>query len=790
MADIRIDTSALTYRKFLIPAVTPAWIDGGTGAVLSLMPGDYGFQQVAGQSTFRFEVTQGGLIDYASDGDRFLSGRGTDTLVIRGFNVDIDGRALSHDLILIGAEGPVLTRDRIHTLALVPTAGYGFHPAAGVVGDFRFEVTVDGRLVVDPRFAGFSRVDGRALTIGGYRTTLDGRALSHDLIPLNLFGNSALLSRSSIHEMTYLPAAGYGFHPAAGVVGDFRFEVTVDGRLVVDPRFAGFTGVDDRALTINGYRVAIDGRDMPHDLIPSNLFGGVGVLSRERVNVLTLLPAAGYLLRTLGEPIVDYRFSVEMDGSIDFLDVPGGVIIMRPVPPPATLRSFYADLFLPPRGSVRSFTDEKATRLLRSAIRDHREGLLLGRVLKEEKLAIINSLFDGATSEEEEDMALGHLLGCTRADDLIFLVNKLTWDGLDDDLDENDLTRIMDRLKVLLDRRNYLVGFLLRWFFLVDDNTVLPTLDFVNILTPFAASRSVEVRHSFADQALSQRDAVRDGLAHVALRHLPTHAREFRLALDSVAGPERYRAADLQALSWEVFYTDQICSELARGEYRLLQQSLPDLVNPNPPQFPARNIALFNMLRRWDRHFVAMDRAIALLGSERQKADCRRYMDTRRLFMDNFPALQPPPPPAPPAAFLAAIQQAIQSIQTTLTGVAGTFQDLVSTVGGLAATIETISAPQLLETADDDKAVQVTNTLSGEGLLALLPSVYKSEMISKMISGACEDEEEQAILTILQESKTQSPAEFLQLSAGATWEMLDSNFNGSEYDQLEGLFKF
>jgi hypothetical protein len=276
----------------------------------------------------------------------------------------------------------------------------------------------------------------------------------------------------------------------------------------------------------------------------------------------------------------------------------------------------------------------------------------------------------------------------------------------------------------------------------------------------------------------------------MALRGLPPFVGEFKLILDTAAGSELYRTAELQRLSWEVFYTDLICAQLARGEYRLLQQTLTDLFNPGSQQFPfpVRNVALFNMLRRWDRHFVAMERLISVLGSERQKADVRRYMKTRKLFMDNFPVLQQPP--APPAGFLAAIQQAIQSITTTLNEVAGTFQNLVDAVQAIVTTIDNINADQLLGNTGDDAARAAVSTMSTQGLLAILPAEYKVQLINKMLDGPTLDEDEDAVLTILRETKTRSPAEFLQLTASATWEALDTDFNGEQYDQLEELFQF
>ena len=51
------------------------------------------------------------------------------------------------------------------------------------------------------------------------------------------------MSRERTHEITLIPASGYGFLPVAGVVADFSFGVDVSGQVVIDPRFAGFARV-------------------------------------------------------------------------------------------------------------------------------------------------------------------------------------------------------------------------------------------------------------------------------------------------------------------------------------------------------------------------------------------------------------------------------------------------------------------------------------------------------------------------------------------------------------------
>jgi hypothetical protein len=161
-------------------------------------------------------------------------------------------------------------------------------------------------------------------------------------------------------------------------------------------------------------------------------------------------------------------------------------------------------------------------------------------------------------------------------------------------------------------------------------------------------------------------------------------------------------------------------------------------------------------------------------------------MDNRRLLMDNFPANLPPTPPGP---FQAALDNAVGTILTAITGVAGTSQDLLAANQAVVDAIRDINAGQLLDTVADDRAVSTTNTMSAEGLLVALPSPYKSKLVDRMLDGACEEEED-AILVIVRETKTRTHAEFCQLGASATWETLFDSFDGSQYDELEGMFTF
>lgn len=444
------------------------------------------------------------------------------------------------------------------------------------------------------------------------------------------------------------------------------------------------------------------------------------------------------------------------------------------------MRQAFAEFYLPPDGSLISFQNQVHADSLAEAMRYHREGLDAGFSVKDLILRQVDDYFSGGTSEEEEDKALGLLLSTWRAGDLHYLVNRLTWDGLDDDLDEPDLSRIARHFQQLTDHRDYSVAFLMRWFYLIQaDNLQLrSTADLGN----YIAARSTQVKTEFSNRCWSQRDRILAETQQRALRGQATFVREFRMILDAQPPAP---TPNIVRLSWEVFYTERICALLEQGEFRLLLDTLPELFLvqlPNNP--PARSNALFDMLRRWDRLFGAMEVLINSIGSPQQRSNMRQFMDTKRVMMDNFPG---------PGAAPGAIAAAIAAIISALNGIGSGFQALINTVHGIAGTIETINAPRLLDTASDDEAVAAINRLSSTGpssSVALIPTGYKLLLIRRMLSGAAEDEEEQATLTVLRDTKQVSAAEFMQLISGVTWEILDSNFNGSEYDQLEELFRF
>jgi hypothetical protein len=286
---------------------------------VSLQPGTYGFQQQSGAvADFSFRVTASGTIDYDPQNDGFLSGRGSDTLVVRGFPIALDMRPLSHSLAptLFGAS--TLTPDHVHQLTLVPAPLYGFISASGVVANFTFAVRVDGTIGVDSRFAGFTDVTGRTLTVKGHRITLDTSALSHSLVSLILGFTGGTLTPGR-HDLMVVPGmAGYSFVSASGVPADCTLFVTAEGTVVVDPRFAGFAEARGRTLIIKGYRVTLDTRALSHALVWLLLGPGPATaVLPPGLHELTVVPGTvGYSFVSASGVVASFRLVVSADGTV------------------------------------------------------------------------------------------------------------------------------------------------------------------------------------------------------------------------------------------------------------------------------------------------------------------------------------------------------------------------------------------------------------------------------------------------------------------------------------------
>jgi hypothetical protein len=202
----------------------------------------------------------------------------------------------------------------------------------------------------------------------------------------------------------------------------------------------------------------------------------------------------------------------------------------------------------------------------------------------------------------------------------------------------------------------------------------------------------------------------------------------------------------------------------------LLLNTLPDLFDP--AKSLGQRMALFDSLRRVESTMKAMEKIIHVVGSVRQKSEVTRFESAVRLAM-NTPPTNPPTPGliGQLAALFGVVTNQFDALRAAAMDVAAEFAGL-------------ISFASLLGTLDDDEARNLTSVLLGEeeGSLATIPTQMKTELINRMVEGATVDDDEQAINNILNATRKQSAAEYLQLIIASRFGELDSAIQGAEFD--------
>ena len=160
---------------------------------LQLQPGRYEFVVASGvPSDFTFDVTAAGLINYDAAFDTFLSGRGTTTLVVRGFEIHFDARYLSGPISLFVL--PDAVRILNTSLRLLPASSYVLEQGSGSVAQWPLQIGLDGKVQYDQGLdiahGGF--LSGRGTTqlqLLGFPLLVDARPSGAASVVLNPTGN-------------------------------------------------------------------------------------------------------------------------------------------------------------------------------------------------------------------------------------------------------------------------------------------------------------------------------------------------------------------------------------------------------------------------------------------------------------------------------------------------------------------------------------------------------------------------------------------------------------------------
>jgi hypothetical protein len=400
----------------------------------------------------------------------------------------------------------------------------------------------------------------------------------------------------------------------------------------------------------------------------------------------------------------------------------------------------------------------------------------------EQRAQLIRGLFDGSTSEGEEDAAM-RLLESASGEDLKKVVGAIGWEELSDELDDHDLTAISAMLANATQTGGPASNAALESLGILpadrDPKFGLEADEFdAQIRSKLKPMTPEEIRQ-LADQLIGDKKLILKEIAEAERRGPDSKAEKLRatLAVLKEHAPDELKAKLVQ-FSWQVHYTARLGQELRRGNYAELLRFLPDLTDPHLSK--EQRVALYETLDNLKPEIRAMEAVVNHIGEPNQKAQMQRFMSTYNAFMDSFKANVPPADRLP--TILGKLGRVAQGIE-------GQFQELKSTVdGAIAEAKDVFNIGQLLGTKDDDEARELVQFLLSQGLLGNVPTALKVELINKMINtpfyDGTLDGDEQAILHILEETKKTNPEEFYQIVAAVGFENLDGGIDGEEWDSF------
>ena len=406
--------------------------------------------------------------------------------------------------------------------------------------------------------------------------------------------------------------------------------------------------------------------------------------------------------------------------------------------------------------------------------------LSLRQNITKAKAKVIYDLASGFTSDSEEDAIRDHMIHSENSYELIRMVGAIEgWEGLDDELPEGHVDQIATQLAQVLDQRDYVVYQLIRRYLILIDYNASPNLGdcFVRLLLWPNEFQAAEF-----DLLLSRKAEILKGIASATMRERKNMVDAARIHVDVIGQylmVMPHRANDLMALMFEANYTTRICGSLVAFDYKPLYDVIADMVNPLRSNLERK--ACRDTCQRLSLEFSAAAKAVELMGSNEAKSTINRFMRTLKAALDNFPTTLPAP-------------TAVGAIVTALGGVGNTLGDLLTTITNLPdAFADILDITNILNTSDDDNARVLISELNSQGWLARASFEAKLNLVNALLStgvfNGTGDDEENAILRVMEAAKANDQAELYQLAAAATWDSLYSCIDGEQYDALVNILQ-
>jgi hypothetical protein len=407
------------------------------------------------------------------------------------------------------------------------------------------------------------------------------------------------------------------------------------------------------------------------------------------------------------------------------------------------------------------------------------------------KARAVYGLKEGWTSDADEREIRDIMKNSEDSSELFRLLGVMEgWEGIDDELEYGQVDEVATQLAQVFDQRDYVAYQLVRRYLILLDYNNSPNLGHV-------FDRLLHWPNKFQkaefDSILSQKAALLKGIASATMRGrtaMEDAARIIPDVINSYAVTNPHRSAETISLMHEVNYTTTICASLRKLEYGLLYPVIADMVDPAIPGTPSgpgqndlRRIACRDTCQRLRLEFAAAAKAVEAIGDDDAKASINNFMALLKTTLDNFPATLPAP------SAVGAIVAALGKVGNTIADLRKAIIDLP---GKLTAAL---TLPSFLGSDSDDKARNLINELKSDakgsdpGSLARLAWEIKLKLVNWLLSSGglldvTGDDEEEAIDAVMRAARDYDRAELFQLVASATWDGLDSNIQGEEFDEL------
>lgn len=418
----------------------------------------------------------------------------------------------------------------------------------------------------------------------------------------------------------------------------------------------------------------------------------------------------------------------------------------------------------------------------------------LAAMSREGRAKLVKALFYGNTNDAEENAALTILLSESSGEGLIHLVCDVGgWEVLASELKTDAINSVTQAITDSLDvdnavlRQDELRPEMMPWLY--DQQLEL-------FASPFGPSMQAIVDALSADQKLTllnfiinRRESLLWQIASLRRRDKTFPIDAFETVLgwlhDSLADPTSLTAVQSARLRHEVRYMHDLALNLAEADYGQLINYLPDMVDDGLPA--EQRLALFEVLRKLEPEFAAQKQAVASpdLGTPDQRSRLQRFHNYLNTFLETFD------PNLPSQTLLEQLISALQELGEQISGALDELREAVSILAN--DVLDQLALSEILGTNDDDRARQLIGLLSsqqenGTSRLARLSFHFKDTLIRACLGGFAGDEDEDAILLVLDATDEMERAEFFQLIHSIGFEALASSMDGDQWVSFMALF--